>query len=254
MDFDVAIKEFKNYTSKYIELGDSVTLKIDHTFRVMKLCEEIAKSLNFSDEDIELAKLCGLLHDIGRFEQWKNYQTFADRLSVDHGDLGVKILTTDNYIRNFISDDEYDNIILTSVEFHNKYEIPDGLTEKELIFTKLVRDADKIDILYLYTIGHIELNIEDSYFSDLVYNSLLSRKEILRTDLKTLADKLSISLGFIFDINYEKSFDILKNNKYFEIIVNYYKNKSTSDILKKQLDDVLDVINSYIEKRLNDVR
>ena len=48
MNVDIAIEEFENYTSKYVELGDSVTLKIDHTLRVMRLCEEIARSLDLS--------------------------------------------------------------------------------------------------------------------------------------------------------------------------------------------------------------
>ena len=98
---DYNIDEFKIYTDKYTYLGDPVILKVDHTFRVVKLCAEIAKSLNLSDEDIALAKLCGLLHDIGRFEQYRIYHTYKDKDSIDHGDLGYEILTDDNYIEKF---------------------------------------------------------------------------------------------------------------------------------------------------------
>ena len=35
---------------------------------VLSLSTEIAKSLNLSDEEVDLASLIGLLHDIGRFE------------------------------------------------------------------------------------------------------------------------------------------------------------------------------------------
>ena len=83
-------KIFLNYASNYKEYGKLIQLKIDHTFRVEKLCEDIALSLNLSKEDVELAKLCGLLHDIARFEQLKTYNTFVYIESVDHGDLGVE--------------------------------------------------------------------------------------------------------------------------------------------------------------------
>ena len=74
-----AIEEFKKYTSNYLEYGDMITLKINHTLRVMDLCEEIAKSLNLSEEEIYIAKIIGLLHDIGRFEQYKEYRNIKER-------------------------------------------------------------------------------------------------------------------------------------------------------------------------------
>ena len=61
--------------------------------------------LNLSEEDILLAELIGLLHDIGRFEQIKNYHTFLDKESIDHAEYGNKILFEDDLIRNFITED-----------------------------------------------------------------------------------------------------------------------------------------------------
>ena len=49
-----------------------------------------------------------MLHDIARFEQVKRYHTFVDRNSVNHGELGVKILFEEGLIRNFI--EEYNKI------------------------------------------------------------------------------------------------------------------------------------------------
>ena len=122
-----AIQEFKNYTDKYLEYGKMINLKINHTLRVVNLCEEIAKSLNMNDDEIFIAKMIGLLHDIGRFEQWKEYQTFKDFESIDHADLGVEILRKDNYLRKYIKEEKYDNLILNSIKYHNKFTIPDSL-------------------------------------------------------------------------------------------------------------------------------
>ena len=80
MDIDKAKLEFIKYTNDYKkEESHLINLKIDHTFRVMDLCKEIADSLGLSEEKVDLARLCGLLHDLGRFEQVKQTDSFSDR-------------------------------------------------------------------------------------------------------------------------------------------------------------------------------
>lgn len=244
-----AILEFINYTNGYIKYGGRIELKIKHTFRVMRLCEMIATNLNLSKEEIEIAKIIGLLHDIGRFEQWKDYETYEDSISLDHANLGVKILKKDNYIRKYIENDKYEDIILKSVKYHNKYLLPKNMNNKEKMFANIIRDADKIDILYLHTIGDINLEI-DNEFSKEVYESLLNKKAIDRKELKNLTDRLSITLGFIFDTNYKESIEYLKNKKYFDTIIDIYKNKTNNEKLREQLEEIRKVINNYIEERL----
>ena len=129
-----AIKKFKEYTANYINLSDMCVLKLNHTMRVMELCGVIAESLGLSKEDIELAKICGLVHDIARFEQWRRYQTFTDARSVDHGNLGVEILCKNNFIREFNADSSLDDLILKTVKNHNKY--IDGKIEKSIYEAK----------------------------------------------------------------------------------------------------------------------
>lgn len=244
-----AIEEFKKYTSNYLEYGDMITLKINHTLRVMNLCEEIAKSLNLSEEEIYIAKIIGLLHDIGRFEQWKNYNTFRDYESVDHAELGIEILKKDNYLRKYIEDDSYDDIILDSIKYHNKFTIPDNLDKKKETFMKLIRDADKIDILYLYIDKEVDLEL-DNEFTDGTYKALLEGKSVERPSIKTKTDRLSVSLGFIFDINYQYSFKYLKEKNYYNQIIDYYKSKLDNDKFKNQLEEIRKVINNYIEENV----
>ncbi len=245
-----AINEFKNYTSSYDSSEDMIRLKINHSYRVMDYCEELSKSLDLDEEKTNISKLIGLLHDIGRFEQWKKYHTFSDKDSIDHADLGVSILEKDNYIRKYITDNKYDDIILTSIKNHNKYIIPSDLDEEELLFTKLIRDADKIDILYLYVIKEIDLELDDGCFNDVVFNCLINKKNVDRKSLKTKTDRLSVSLGFIFDINYKKSFEILKEKNFINIIIDQYIKKTSNKRLKEQLERVRKVISNYIEEML----
>ena len=48
--------------------------------------------LDLTQEEVEIASLIGLLHDIARFEQYTQYGTFKDLQSIDHGNLGAEIL------------------------------------------------------------------------------------------------------------------------------------------------------------------
>lgn len=53
-------------------------LKVKHTYEVVNKSEYIAEGLGIDEENTELAKLIGLLHDIGRFEQVKQTNDFLD--------------------------------------------------------------------------------------------------------------------------------------------------------------------------------
>ena len=245
-----AIDKFTEYTNNYLEYGDMIKLRINHTLRVVDLCEKIAKSLNLTEEEIYISKIIGLLHDIGRFEQWKQYNTFRDRDSVDHADFGVEILTKDNFIRNFIEDDKYEDIILKCVKYHNKYSVPEEFDEKTTMFVKLIRDADKIDILYMRSTQELKIDIDENYINNDIYNTLINKKSINLKDIKTKTDRLGITLGFIFDVNYKESFHILKETKHMDKIIDIYKEKTSNLKLKNQLEEIRKTINNYIEVNL----
>ena len=244
-----AIDFFLKYSKSYTCFGEAIERKIKHTFRVMDLCEEIAVSLGLSKSDIYVAKLCGLLHDIGRFEQWSRYKTFEDLKSIDHGDFGAELLKDEKIMRRFNTDNKLDDLIIKVVKNHNKYKIEDDLTEREKLFTNIVRDADKTDILYLYTINKISVDIGIDSFSDSVLDCLKNHKLIDRRLKKTKADTLSVSLAFVFDINYKKTFEILRDRSYLDKEIDIYINKTTNQKLKEQLNELRSIINNYIDRR-----
>lgn len=244
-----AIYFFLKYSKSYTCFGEAIERKIKHTFRVMDLCEEIAVSLGLSKSDIYVAKLCGLLHDIGRFEQWSRYKTFEDLKSIDHGDFGAELLKDEKIMRRFNTDNKLDDLIIKVVKNHNKYKIEDDLTEREKLFTNIVRDADKTDILYLYTINDISIDVGVDSFSDSVLDCLKNHKLIDRRLKKTKADTLSVSLAFVFDINYKKTFEILRDRSYLDKEIDIYINKTTNQKLKEQLNELRSIINNYIDRR-----
>ena len=58
------LDEFYNYVSNYdLNIG-AIKRKYEHSIRVMNLSIKYAKLLGYNDDDIELAGIIGLLHDI----------------------------------------------------------------------------------------------------------------------------------------------------------------------------------------------
>ena len=149
MNRESAINIFKSYTDNYDSSEPKVALKIEHSFKVCEIAEEIAKSLDLPDEDVELAWFMGLLHDIGRFEQLRRYGTFFDAKSIDHAELSADILFVDDFIKNFDVTGlpkDWHSLTELAIRAHNKLNIPENLTQREELFANLLRDADKVDI------------------------------------------------------------------------------------------------------------
>ena len=144
MDFQKAEKAFKEYLKNYNIDDGSIALKIRHTYEVVRKSEYIAIGLELDKENIELAKIIALLHDIGRFEQIKEFNEFNDK-KIEHAEFGVKVLFKDNLIRKFVEERKYDDIINKAIYNHNKFEIEENLNDIELLQCKIIRDADKLD-------------------------------------------------------------------------------------------------------------
>ena len=125
LNLNTAQKEFLKYTEQFDLKNENIKRKQLHSLRVMKISREIATKIGLAQNDIDLATLIGLLHDIARFEQYTQFQTYRDLESFDHGDYAIKILEKD--IRKYIETPEYDDIIKVGIKNHNKYQIEEGL-------------------------------------------------------------------------------------------------------------------------------
>lgn len=248
VNFDRAEKEFDNYTNEYNLENMAIKYKYEHSKRVMENSMNIAKSIRLSIEEVLIAGLIGLLHDIGRFEQYKVYNTFNDSKSVDHGDYAVKILFEDNYIRKFIDEDSYDEIIKKSILYHNKYSIGE-CNEKELIFSKVIRDADKIDIFKHYVEKNDAVVFKTKEVTPEVYDSFFEKKCLDFKNIKTSADMKILQLSMFFDLNYKYSYDVVKSNNYFNILADKYIAAMDNEDTKNKYIEIKRFMNEYLESR-----
>ena len=211
----------------------------------------IAESLNLSKEDTEIATLIGLLHDIARFEQIKIYHTTSDAKSIDHGNLGVEILEKNNFIREFIKTDKYDKIIKVAIKNHNKFAIEDGLSQDELLQAKIIRDADKLDILYegtsmFWSTDEEKELISNSTISDNYFEEFKNKKLILKRPNQTKLDALVLFIAFIFDINFKCSIKEIKKQNFVNIILDRFSYKD--DNVKSQIEEIRKIANDYLSQ------
>ena len=251
INIEEAKKTFAEYVKNYDINDEKIKIKISHIERVSQIAKNLAMSLNLNEEDIELAELIGLLHDIGRFEQVRQYHTFIDKDSVNHGKYGVKVLFEDGLIRKFLKTNEFDEIIKKAILNHNRAKIEEGLTERENLHAKIIRDADKTDIFYVLTIGDKKAiwesnDLSNDVITDKVYYEFFNDHLINYNDKKTSIDLLVAHFAYVFDFNYKQSLDTIKQKGYVTTLYNRFKfnNPQTKEKMEKIYNEVIKYMDS----------
>ena len=255
IDIKKAKKFFKEYIKNYDIENPKIALKVAHIERVSAIAKKTAESLNLSKEDVELAELIGLLHDIGRFEQIKKYNTFVDSRSENHAKLGIDVLFKQGLIRKFIEDEKYDKIIELAIINHNrdKKDIDKNVSKEELLQIKLIRDSDKTDILYTLVVGDVKAiwetdNMSLEKITDEIYNEFMEKKSITYKNRKTSADLLVGHFTYAFDFNFDYGLKIIYDNNYYEKLYNRFNFKD--EITKERFKNVYEKVIDYIRKRV----
>lgn len=148
MNREQAAAAFDAYVSSYDPENTMIRLKIVHTYHVAEIAGRIARTLGQGELE-DFAWFLGLLHDIGRFEQVRQYGTFSDAQSVDHAEFGADILFCENLIDRFPTEtlpEGWRDAAETAIRQHNKLALPGQLDERTRTLAQVLRDADKIDI------------------------------------------------------------------------------------------------------------
>lgn len=223
IDMDAAYAAFRMYVSAYNPEDPKIALKIAHIVRVAKKSRKLAEELSLPREDIALAELIGLLHDIGRFEQVAQYNTFKDSDSINHGLMGCHILFGQGgIIRDFVRSNAYDDLIYTAVINHNRAFIhgSEHMKEHDLLHSKLIRDTDKLDIFRVQLEEpNIALFGKDEITDDLLTPAIYEdfcKEKLVDYSLRSgsAPDSLICSFGYVYDINFDESHAIALSDGY----------------------------------------
>ena len=260
-----AREAFDSYVAAYDATNPRIALKVEHTLRVAELCERIARETGFTPVGVDLAWLCGLLHDIGRFEQLRRWDTFSDAASTSHAALGVEVLFgnegdtgvadddgsaagTIGIIHRFIDpNDELEEVIRAAVGFHSDYRLPEDLDVRTHAICDVVRDADKLDILRVASTDTVEtvLNANEdellaSAVSPAIEDAFFEHHTAHYSERVTPVDYLVNLACFAFELVYPTSLEIADEQEYIYRalerpfgITRPFENKVTAQLINR---------------------
>jgi len=250
---------FNDYVHDFYSQGQdqendwAIQLKEEHSWKVREEIMLISQRLNLSENDILIAEVLGLFHDIGRFYQYQKYRTFRDDLSEDHAKIGTLILTNLHILKDLTEMEK--NVIIKGILFHNIHTLPADIDPRCLFFCKLLRDADKLDIWrvvinYYYrkqNCNHnpiLELGLPDTPgYSNTVLNDLYYGQTPSSSAIKNLNDFKLLQIGWVYGINFYPTFQEIKKRNYIE--------KIASTLTETQeLKKVMKIVDNYMTLNL----
>jgi HD superfamily phosphodiesterase len=222
-------------------------IKRVHSYEVEDVGRKLTAEMNWDNDSALLGTAASLLHDVGRFSQFRDYNTLYDSSSVDHGERGYEELRS--YFPRELADKEGYEAIIEAVRWHNKKKLPEDINDLYLPFCKLVRAADKIDVFRLVQhsieIGKVEellprqkitAALSEPFLKEVEENGYSSYK-----DVSSLSDFLLLQLTWLLDINYAASMKMISELGVIDKIVKRLP-------LNKRASQVLDSLFVRIEK------
>lgn len=250
-----AEKVFMQYADRYDCAHDSkMKLKVVHTLAVADVMKQLTDALQLSEHTAYLAHLCAMFHDIGRFEQLRRFHTFLDHKSVDHAALGCEVLVQEKMLAELSAREQ--EMVLTAIRNHNRFQIEEGLDEETLLLCKLIRDADKCDIFRVFasenmkdTMGESEEQVAQESVSDAMLASILEHRCVKKEERRTGLDIWVSFLAFFFDFYFTESIAVAKEQGYYRQPFDrtIFTNSETAARVKRILDEV----EAFIAARLS---
>ncbi|WP_319409821.1 HD domain-containing protein [uncultured Desulfosarcina sp.] len=209
---------FAEYTRSFLTNEATIdapfVLKIDHTARVCENLCLLGKSIHLTDGQMRVAEAIGLFHDLGRFEQYRRYRTFNDRQSTNHASLGIDVLNETAVLDSLPADEKA--MIIEAIRFHNAPALPGNKPPASMVFMRLIRDADKLDIWKIFADFYrhhrriepaIVQHLPDlPVWEEKIVNAIIEKRMAKFQDMKSLNDFKLLQLSWIFDLNFAETF------------------------------------------------
>jgi len=230
----------------------NLDLKEDHTRRVGEAMERITSGLGLSGDARRIAATVALFHDLGRFPQYHKYRTFRDAHSANHAKLSLLELHRHRVLHDLAPAERY--LIGRAIILHNRLDLPAGLDPDTLLHSRLIRDADKLDILKVMA-EHFRLpeakrnpvvtlgldpkpGVREEIFRRFFAGRIMGHNDLASEDeLKVLL------LSWVFDINFLPTLAILREQEHVRSIA-----AGLPDV--KRSREVVNYYYAYIDQRL----
>ncbi len=255
------VEKFKKWFCNYVAgfygsdkyVNANLELKEKHTLRVHKEMRYLVDELGLSPNQRRIAEVIALFHDIGRFRQFIKYRTYNDCRSTNHCLLGLDVLRETKILGNLGRKER--QLIEKAVKYHGRKELPQTLNGEPLLFAKLIRDADKLDVFYTvisyyrqYKKNPRKFNLELEFpdkrsYSAEVIDDILNGRRTDYSRLRTFNDMKLLQLGWVYDVNFVPALKRMKKRRFLEKILSLLP--QTADVKK-----VGSKIFEYVEQKI----
>lgn len=220
-------------------LPPMMELKRVHTMKVVVNADLICSGEGFDGPTSSACRTAALLHDTGRYEQLKKYNTFRDSDSVDHAVYSHDIVKEKGWLDPLPQAAR--TAILNAVLFHNRRELPEKMDPLEETASKCVRDADKLDIFRVLEerIATTDWKNDRTAFWNLKYDlppnkavidAIENGSSVDYQEIKSIADFILIQMGWIKNgLYFETSRSIARERKHWEFRRKFLKELTGTD-------------------------
>lgn len=212
---DGLIARFRDYAASFKGGGklcdENIDLKVEHTLRVAAETRRLCRAEAIPERSARLALYAALLHDLSRFSQFRASGSFNDAESFDHGDRSAELAAADGWLAGL--EHRSAEAVLTAVCWHNKPSLPGGLSPDASLLSRIVRDADKLDIFNVL-LEHLADPRNPAVVFSLdasagvtpeIAAAIAAGKQVAHRDMRTAADFIAAKLLWPFDLNFDWS-------------------------------------------------
>ncbi len=228
LQLDNLVAWFDRYVEPFLATDEegvkNIQLKIGHTRRVCEAMAQLSAGEGLSENESRIAFATALLHDVGRFPQYRRWRTFRDSDSDNHARLAIDVIRDENVLGDIGPAEQL--LIEEAVRFHNMLEPPAKIQSPTRLYIDLIRDADKIDIWRVFvellalppeerpsaaTLGLEEL---PGTVSDLCIAELNSGAIVHLDSVKCINDFKLLQISWVYDLSFATSRKVLRERGY----------------------------------------
>jgi len=221
-----------------------------HSLRVAVNSRILSDLLFQNEEEKAVAEVNALFHDAGRAAMIVEGTESPTNIQRNHAAHSVSLIQQMASFRNLSSEAQL--IIQKSIDSHNKNKLPKLDSEQQMLYARILRDADKLDIFDssyrffkeragIQPIATFDL-ISSVEVSEKIIKSIQAGKTALLEDMKTMNDYKLMLMSNVFDLNFKYTFRILSERQYIQRI---YETLPKRD----QIIDVYRGIKLFVENK-----
>ena len=137
-----------------------------------------------------------------------------------------------------------------AIRQHNKYRVKEGLTDKELMFCNILRDADKVDIFKVNADIPMEIiydvtteELKNGVITKEVLESFYKKETVLKSVRRSAVDHIVGHISLLFELVYKESYRQAREQGYVYKLLDF---KSDVPEVNAEFDDMRKYVDEFL--------